>query len=119
MGVRALVNGDVRQNSRTADMVFDVPALIAFISRAMTLEPGDVILTGTPAGVSPIHDGDVVSIEIEGIGTLRNPVRVLPGLIPYARGASLPLVRPSELLLYGLLPTLAELQRTRQRSDQC
>ncbi len=78
LAVRALVNGEIRQDSRTTDMVFDVPALIAFISHVMTLEPGDVILTGTPAGVSQLFDGDVVSIEIEGIGTLRNPVHVLP-----------------------------------------
>lgn len=77
LGIRGLVNGDVRQDSRTSDMVFDVPALIAFISHVMTLEPGDVILTGTPAGVSQLFDGDSVSVEIQGIGTLRNPVRVL------------------------------------------
>lgn len=56
-------------------MVFSVAQLIAFISSIMTLEPGDVILTGTPAGVSPIHPGDFVSITIEGIGELSNPVR--------------------------------------------
>ncbi|NDJ76614.1 MAG: fumarylacetoacetate hydrolase family protein [Chloroflexi bacterium] len=75
--VRGLVNGDVRQEDRTSSMVFDVPALIAFISGVMTLFPGDVILTGTPAGVSELHAGDVVQIEVEGIGTLRNPVHVV------------------------------------------
>ena len=55
-------------------MVFSVAELIAYISQVMTLEPGDVILTGTPAGVGPLQPGDVVEVEIEGIGTLRNPV---------------------------------------------
>lgn len=68
------VNGEVRQNGTTADMVFDVPFLISTISHIMTLEPGDVILAGTPEGVSPIQPGDVVEIEIEGIGVLYNPV---------------------------------------------
>jgi len=68
------VNGEVRQEGNTADMVFSVPDLIAFISQVMTLEPGDVIMTGTPMGVGPLAPGDVVEVEIEGIGTLRNPV---------------------------------------------
>lgn len=72
------VNGEQRQRARTSEMVFDVPALIAFISRVMTLLPGDVILTGTPAGVGPLADGDTVEVEIEGIGVLRNPVRSGP-----------------------------------------
>lgn len=72
--VRATINGEVRQESRTSDMVFDVPALISFISHVMTLQPGDIILTGTPSGVSELHPGDVVQIEVEGIGTLINPV---------------------------------------------
>jgi 2-keto-4-pentenoate hydratase/2-oxohepta-3-ene-1,7-dioic acid hydratase in catechol pathway len=70
----ARVNGRVRQDSTTADMVFDVPALIAFCSEHMTLEPGDLISTGTPSGVGNLEVGDVVEIEIEGIGVLRNPV---------------------------------------------
>ncbi len=69
------VNGEQRQRARTSEMVFDVPALIAFISRVMTLLPGDVILTGTPSGVGPLTDGDTVEVEIEGVGVLRNPVR--------------------------------------------
>ena len=73
--VTASVNGELRQDSRTSDMIFDVPTLIAFMSSVMTLLPGDVILTGTPAGVGPITDGDSVTIEIEGIGELTNPVR--------------------------------------------
>jgi 2-keto-4-pentenoate hydratase/2-oxohepta-3-ene-1,7-dioic acid hydratase in catechol pathway len=76
LGVWGFVNGELRQDDRTASMVFDVPALIAFISGVMTLQPGDVILTGTPAGVSELHAGDVVRVEIEGIGVLENPVQV-------------------------------------------
>lgn len=68
------VNGEVRQRGNTRDMVFPIPALIAYISSVMTLEPGDVILTGTPAGVGPLRPGDWVEVEIEGIGVLRNPV---------------------------------------------
>ncbi len=68
------VNGEVTQDGRTSRMIHDVPTQIAFISTVMTLLPGDVILTGTPAGVGPIVAGDTVSVEIEGIGTLTNPV---------------------------------------------
>jgi 2-keto-4-pentenoate hydratase/2-oxohepta-3-ene-1,7-dioic acid hydratase in catechol pathway len=68
------VNGELRQMASTRDMVFDVRQLIAFASSIMTLEPGDVLLTGTPAGVSPIHPGDLVEITIEGLGVLQNPV---------------------------------------------
>ncbi len=64
------VNGAVRQDGSTADMIFDVPTLIAYASRAMTLEPGDLLLTGTPAGVGPLSSGDDLEVEIEGIGTL-------------------------------------------------
>ncbi len=74
LGVRAVLNGELRQNGNTRDLVFDVPFLIAFISAVMTLEPGDVILTGTPEGVSPIAPGDEIAIEVEGVSTLRNPV---------------------------------------------
>ena len=69
------VNGEIVQDGRTSQMIHDLPAQIAFMSGVMTLLPGDVILTGTPAGVGPIVDGDTVSVEIEGIGTLTNPVR--------------------------------------------
>jgi len=72
--IMARVNGELRQDSTTADLIFDVPTLIAFVSEYMTLEPGDVISTGTPAGVGNLAVGDVVEIEIEGIGILRNPV---------------------------------------------
>lgn len=68
------VNGQVRQDGRTSDMVFDVARLLSFISRVMTLEPGDLISTGTPSGVGPLEPGDRVEVEIEGIGTLVNPV---------------------------------------------
>jgi len=75
--VRCEVNDEVRQLGRTKDMVFDVPTLVSYVSHVMTLLPGDVILTGTPAGVSPIVDGDSVSVMIEGIGTLTNRVVTL------------------------------------------
>ncbi|TEX51320.1 MAG: 2-hydroxyhepta-2,4-diene-1,7-dioate isomerase [Actinomycetales bacterium mxb001] len=68
------VNGDVRQESRTSEMVRGVPELVSWISTVMTLLPGDVILTGTPAGVSPIVAGDEVAVTIQGIGTLVNTV---------------------------------------------
>jgi 2-keto-4-pentenoate hydratase/2-oxohepta-3-ene-1,7-dioic acid hydratase in catechol pathway len=68
------VNGEVRQRGNTNEMVFAPAELIAYTSRIMTLEPGDVIMTGTPAGVSPIIEGDVVEVEVETIGILRNPV---------------------------------------------
>ncbi len=68
------VNGDLRQMASTREMVFLVDQLIAFASSFMTLMPGDVLLTGTPEGVSKLEDGDTVEIEIEGIGTLSNPV---------------------------------------------
>lgn len=72
--IRTIVNGMVRQSSTTADMIFDIPTLISFISSIMTLEPGDIILTGTPPGVGPLRPGDTVEVEIEGIGRLTNPV---------------------------------------------
>ncbi|HSV36521.1 MAG TPA: fumarylacetoacetate hydrolase family protein [Ramlibacter sp.] len=68
------VNGVVRQDGNTADLVFSVPFLIAYLSRFMTLLPGDVIMTGTPAGVGPLQVGDTVEVEIPGIGLLRNDV---------------------------------------------
>jgi 2-keto-4-pentenoate hydratase/2-oxohepta-3-ene-1,7-dioic acid hydratase in catechol pathway len=68
------VNGETRQDSRTSDLIFPVPFLIEFISRHMTLEPGDVISTGTPSGVGNLAPGDRVAVEIEGIGVLENPV---------------------------------------------
>jgi 2-keto-4-pentenoate hydratase/2-oxohepta-3-ene-1,7-dioic acid hydratase in catechol pathway len=73
--VRCLVNGKTTQDGNTRDMIFDVPTIVSFISHVMTLVPGDVILTGTPEGVSRIADGDRVSVAIDGIGELTNPVR--------------------------------------------
>ncbi|MCC6274030.1 MAG: fumarylacetoacetate hydrolase family protein [Deltaproteobacteria bacterium] len=72
--IETKVNGQVRQSSRTSDMIFSVPRVVSFISQVMTLEPGDVIITGTPAGVGPLENGDTVEVTIEGIGTLSNPV---------------------------------------------
>ncbi|HEX2188933.1 MAG TPA: fumarylacetoacetate hydrolase family protein [Longimicrobiaceae bacterium] len=68
------VNGEVRQHGHARDMAFDIPALVAYVSAIMTLEPGDVIATGTPAGVSQLHPGDVVEVEVPGVGSVRNPV---------------------------------------------
>jgi 2-keto-4-pentenoate hydratase/2-oxohepta-3-ene-1,7-dioic acid hydratase in catechol pathway len=78
LGIQTRVNGTTRQSSRTSEMVFSPAFLIAYISRMMTLEPGDLILTGTPAGVGPLAPGDVVEVEIESIGILRNPVIAAP-----------------------------------------
>ncbi len=72
------VNGELRQMASTRDMVFTVPQLIAFVSTFMTLEPGDLLLTGTPAGVSPLSAGDELESHVEGIGTLRNTVQPSP-----------------------------------------
>ncbi len=76
--VRCTVNGQLRQMASTRDMIFPVPELLAFITSIMTLEPGDLVLTGTPAGVGPLQAGDQVTIEIEGIGELTNPVKEDP-----------------------------------------
>ena len=74
LAVRARVNGETRQDGSTSQMVFDVAYLVAYISEVFTLLPGDVILTGTPAGVGQIVERDVVEAEVEQIGVLRNPV---------------------------------------------
>ncbi len=74
LAVRARVNGEVRQDGRTSQLIFDVAYLISYVSEVFTLLPGDVILTGTPAGVGPIVHRDVVECEVEEIGVLRNPV---------------------------------------------
>ena len=76
--IQTRVNGVVKQDSTTADLIFDVPALIAFVSAHVTLEEGDLITTGTPSGVGNLAVGDVVEIEIEGIGVLKNPVIARP-----------------------------------------
>ena len=72
--LRTRVNGGIVQQQRTSDFIFDVPTVIVFISRYVTLTPGDVIYTGTPGETRRMQPGDVVEVEIEGIGTLRNPV---------------------------------------------
>ena len=73
--VETRLNGEVKQKGNTADMAFSVSFLISYISEIMTLYPGDLIATGTPAGVSRMKDGDTVEIEVGGIGVLKNPVR--------------------------------------------
>jgi len=81
LGIRAILNGETLQDSTTANMVFGVAEIVAFVSQAITLEPGDLIATGTPSGVGVFRDpqvflkaGDEITIDIEGIGTLTNPV---------------------------------------------
>ncbi len=77
LAVEMRVNGEVKQSSRTSNLIFGVPALISFISGIMTLSPGDVIMTGTPSGVGPVRPGDRLEAEIEGIGTLECGIRAL------------------------------------------
>jgi len=74
LALRAEVDGELKQDGRTSDLVHKIPELVEFVSGVMTLLPGDIILTGTPEGVGPIEGGQSVSITIEGIGTLTNPV---------------------------------------------
>jgi len=73
--IETRVDGDTRQQSTIDELLFDVPTLVAEITRYMTLEPGDVISTGTTSGVAPLADGNRVEIDVEGVGTLANPVR--------------------------------------------
>ena len=70
--IRSILNGEVKQDSRTSNLIFSVPKLFEYISAVMTLEPGDVIMTGTPSGVSPMNPGDAIVVEIEGLGSLEN-----------------------------------------------
>jgi len=72
--LQTFVNGDLRQDGHTRDLIFSVPEVLSYVSRFITLEPGDVVLTGTPDGVGPLQPGDVVEVTIDAIGTLRNPV---------------------------------------------
>ena len=81
LGIRAILNGEVMQDSNTSNMVFGVADIVAFVSQGITLEPGDLILTGTPAGVGAFRDpkvwlkpGDEITIEIDGLGSITNPV---------------------------------------------
>ena len=72
--IETYLNGELKQQVNTSDLIFPIPRLISFISHIMTLLPGDVIATGTPSGIGPMHPGDTIEIRIEGIGTLRNYV---------------------------------------------
>ena len=78
LSVVTRVNGEERQRGSAAQMVFSIPFLISYISRIMTLEPGDLLATGTPEGVGPLAPGDVVEVELPGLGTLTNPVVIGP-----------------------------------------
>ncbi len=73
--IQCRLNGRIVQKSNTRNMIFNIPLILAFVSKNFTLEAGDIIITGTPSGVGPLHDGDVVEVEIENIGTLTNPVQ--------------------------------------------
>jgi 2-keto-4-pentenoate hydratase/2-oxohepta-3-ene-1,7-dioic acid hydratase in catechol pathway len=72
--VQTRVNGQLRQNGTTADFLFHMDVMVRYIADVMTLEPGDLIATGTPEGVGPLQAGEVVEVTVEGVGTLRNPV---------------------------------------------
>ena len=74
LGLETYVNGELRQSGRTSDLIFGLPHLISYVSRIMTLEPGDLVTTGTPEGIGPLQAGDEVTVRIEGIGALTNPV---------------------------------------------
>jgi 2-keto-4-pentenoate hydratase/2-oxohepta-3-ene-1,7-dioic acid hydratase in catechol pathway len=78
LAVEGWVNGTRRQSSSTRELIFSVPQLIAFITRVMTLLPGDIISTGTPSGIGPLAAGDRVTIKVEGVGELTNPVVAAP-----------------------------------------
>jgi 2-keto-4-pentenoate hydratase/2-oxohepta-3-ene-1,7-dioic acid hydratase in catechol pathway len=78
LAVEGWVNGAKRQSSSTRELIFGIPMLIAYISANMTLLPGDIISTGTPAGIGPLNPGDSVTIQVEGVGELTNPVRTQP-----------------------------------------
>jgi len=75
LALETRVNGEVMQQQRTSDLIFDVPTVIAFVSRYVTLTPGDLIYTGTPGNTKQMSPGDVIEVELEGIGILRNPVK--------------------------------------------
>ena len=74
LGVQTRLNGEVRQRGRASDMAWGIVELLVYISRMMTIEPGDLVLTGTPAGVGALQDGDLVEVEVTGVGVLANPV---------------------------------------------
>ncbi|MFW2364943.1 MAG: fumarylacetoacetate hydrolase family protein, partial [Desulforhopalus sp.] len=75
LDIRCRLNGRLVQHSNTHHMIFSIPQLLAFVSKNFTLEPGDIVITGTPSGVGPLQPGDTVEVEIENIGTLTNPVK--------------------------------------------
>ncbi len=75
LAIETSINGEIRQKSSTSEMIFSIPHIVSYLSKVMTLNPGDLILTGTPAGVGPMYVGDVVRISIEGLGYLENTVR--------------------------------------------
>jgi 2-keto-4-pentenoate hydratase/2-oxohepta-3-ene-1,7-dioic acid hydratase in catechol pathway len=74
INIKLYLNGQLKQSSNTKDLIFKIPELVAFVTEVMTLYPGDVILTGTPSGVGPMDAGDVVTVELEGIGSLTNHI---------------------------------------------
>lgn len=75
LNIQCRLNGSVVQSSNTRHMIFKIPEILAFVSKNFTLEKGDIIITGTPSGVSPLNAGDIVEVEIENIGILKNPVQ--------------------------------------------
>jgi 2-keto-4-pentenoate hydratase/2-oxohepta-3-ene-1,7-dioic acid hydratase in catechol pathway len=77
--IRTLVNGEVKQDGAFSDAVFSIQALVAYISRIMTLEPGDLIATGTPSGIGPLVPWDEVEVDVPGVGSVKNPVRAASG----------------------------------------
>ncbi len=83
--LETFVNGELKQQARTSDMLFHPYELVSFISNVMTLVPGDVVLTGTPGGIGPLATGDVVEVRIEAVGSLRNPVADAVGAVPGAQ----------------------------------
>jgi 2-keto-4-pentenoate hydratase/2-oxohepta-3-ene-1,7-dioic acid hydratase in catechol pathway len=74
LNVASRLNGETRKSSNSKFMIFSIPQLVSFINNIMTLEPGDLIVTGTPEGIGPMQIGDIVEVEVEGIGVLRNKV---------------------------------------------
>jgi 2-keto-4-pentenoate hydratase/2-oxohepta-3-ene-1,7-dioic acid hydratase in catechol pathway len=74
LGVKTWLNGELKQNGSAKDLIFPIPVILEFVSRFMTLEPGDLIATGTPEGVGPVQPGDVIRVEVAGVSALENPV---------------------------------------------
>jgi 2-keto-4-pentenoate hydratase/2-oxohepta-3-ene-1,7-dioic acid hydratase in catechol pathway len=76
LSVQSYLNGELKQDGRTSQLIFSIPYLVSFISQVMTLSPGDIIMTGTPEGVGPMQAGDTIEIRVEGIGSLVNRIVV-------------------------------------------